>query len=163
MPLQVLLYQQPSSVVIGLAGGLTRHTVTRMEDALAQALSPVGHRLVLDLDLVDECDSAGAAALLGIHRMSEQRGGETLLACPSAVIRSWLRFAAFSGVAVYRTADAADRADAVDRMDPLTPARSPIRRAGRPRFAGCPRPANAADAVYTRPASPITHRNRPAR
>jgi anti-anti-sigma factor len=163
MQLRVLMYQQPSSVVLGLSGALTRHTVTTMEDALVQALGPVGHRLVLDLGLLDECDSAGAAALLGIHRMSEQRFGETMLACPSPVIRSWLRFAAFSEVPVYRTAAAADLADANDRLDPLTVARSPIRRSGRSRFAGCPRPANAADAVYTRPGSPMTNRNRPAR
>ena len=161
MQLRVLMYQQPSSVVLRLSGSLTRHTVTTMEDVLVQALGPVGHRLVIDLGLLDECDSAGAAALLGIHRMSRQRFGETVLARPSPVIRSWLRFAAFSDVAVYRTAAAADRADVVDRLDPLTVVRSPVRRPGRPRFAGCPRPANAADAVYTRPGSPIT--NRPAR
>jgi anti-anti-sigma regulatory factor len=134
-----------------------------MEDALVQALSPVGHRVVLDLGLLEECDSAGAAALLGIHRMSEERFGETMLARPSPVIRSWLRFAAFSDVAVYRTAASADQADVLDRLDPLTVTRTPIRRPGRPRFAGCPRPANAADAVYTRPGSPMTNRNRPAR
>jgi anti-anti-sigma factor len=158
MQLRALVYSEDASTVLRLVGPLTRHSVPTMEEPLVTVLEPIGQRLVLDLGQISECDSAGAAALLGIWQMSRDRAGETSFARPTPAVRSWLRHAAFSDVAIYRTVGGADRGDAGQRMDPIVEVSLPHPRRApgfRPHHAVRPqhgaRPANAANAVYARP------------
>jgi anti-anti-sigma factor len=160
MQLRAVVYEEDSSTVLRLVGPLTRQSVPSMEESLVMVLQPIGQRLVLDLAQVSECDSAGAAALLGIWRMSRDRAGDTSFARPAPAVRIWLRHTAFHEIPVYQTVGGADRADDGQRMDPVVAGMAPHPRRGpmfHPHHAARPhhgtRPANAASAVYARPKS----------
>ncbi|MFR9801002.1 SpoIIE family protein phosphatase [Pseudonocardia sp. RS010] len=94
-PLRVHVRADAAHLVLVLVGDLTFGTTARLEEhvrAVAEETGPdLPADLVVDVEGLDFCDSAGLAALIGLQRRAARRGGTVTLAGVGATLRRVLR------------------------------------------------------------------------
>jgi anti-anti-sigma factor len=123
MELRWSTYEVHGTAVLALSGKLCASTILRIEPQVAWLLAGDRSALVMALNEVEACDSAGLAMLDACDRASAAAGIELRLAAPTACVRELLRARGLiSRLRIFGSVDGAARADALDLLPAGHPA-----------------------------------------
>jgi anti-sigma B factor antagonist len=109
--LSIEVLDRGPDVVISISGELDFGTTARFL-AVAQPLAEAGRSLVLDLADLMFCDSSGLGALVRLHKLADDAGGNLTLARPRPQLESTIKVTMLHRLLVIR-ADVPD-ADALN-------------------------------------------------
>ena len=80
----------PDQTVVTVTGDVDMHSEGRLRDALTEAATVPGCRVVVDLSAVEFMASAGVHVLLDVAGQLEQAGGALVLASPRPMVARML-------------------------------------------------------------------------
>ncbi|GIH15900.1 STAS domain-containing protein [Rugosimonospora africana] len=91
MSLAIAVNDEGTPAVIAVGGELDMNTSGELFDAAAALIDAGRRRLVLDLDQLTFCDSAGITAFVRLTKRAGEAGGALALARPVQIVESVLK------------------------------------------------------------------------
>lgn len=119
-PRQLMLHcaERDGATILHIGGALVQGNTLALERRAALLLTQLRHPLIVDLSQVPECDSAGAAALVGASRAASPATPVRLAGATDAVQQSLRTAGVLHIVPTFNTVDGAIRADPMELLEP---------------------------------------------